>query len=150
MTVPTVDIPPVLTQLQTQLAEAGAVDGITSGHIHYPTCNVQGAAGTIDPIPALLIDTLETGREVIGDGLSVLTGEAEVILYAPAAIGTAGVEAMGDRILAALAAATVGLVWTGLSRGNATEPSCAAQAAHSAATPTFRSLTLRLSFGVKG
>ncbi len=150
MTFPTQDVPPVLAQLQTQLAEAGAVDGITSAHIHYPTCNVQGAAGTIDPIPALMISTLETGREVIGDGLSVLTGEAEVTLYAPAAIGTAGVEAMADRILAALAAITVGLVWTDLKRGSASEPSCAAQAAHSAATPTYRSLPLRLAFGVKG
>lgn len=157
------DASPVAALLRDQIAAAGAADGITVDRVHHPTSNPSGAVGTQDPLSHVLIESIKVAPKVIADGIAVVTGSAELVLYTPDDLGTAGTEALAQRLLSGLLAQQVGLVWRdGCDSGDASGPSAPIQAAAATqevipgqpgtpAPPTpYRSCPIHLVFGLEG
>lgn len=138
----------VLALLRTQLADAGAADGITAGSIHYPSANIEGRLGESDALPLVVIASLTTRRNLLGDQLSVLSGSAQLQLHVAATTTADQAEAIADRILASLGD-QVGLVWTALDRGDASQPSAGQLVATGDGfAPAYRTVDLTLAFGI--
>lgn len=157
------DASPVAALLRDQLAAAGAADGIAVERIHHPTSNPSGAVGSQDPLPHVLIESIKVTPRVIADGIAVVTGSAELVLFAADDLGTAGTEALAQRLLSGLLAQQVGLVWRdGCESGDASGPSAPIQAAAASqetapgqpgapAPPApYRSCPIHVVFGLEG
>ena len=142
-----------LSTLRDQLVAAATTAGlsIANGNVHFPTFD-PSSRGTPDTIPAFHITTFKRRKVPFAAGAAGLSQwDAEVNLLVPVTTSIAAAESSADAVLEALSAQQTGHVWRSLERGDATEPTAAAQAAAAggAAIPTYRAVPMTLGMGLE-
>lgn len=136
---------------QFQACDTWQKEGGSLERIHYPTCNVSGERGDLDPVPAILIAEAPLERRQYAPGVpGVPGGTFKVIIYLDAARYPTAAEAEHkvDEILYELAFQDSGHDFGNIDRGDASDPTPAARAAADGTTTAFRSITVMLPWGM--
>lgn len=144
---------PALTKLRDQLVAAATTAGLAvgTGNVHYPVFD-GGARGAGDSLPAIEITSFRRRYVPYASGAAALPQwDADAVLYLPRTTSADEAERLADNTLAALSAQETGHVWRDLSRGDATFPTAAAEAAAAggASTANARAVPLTLLMGLE-